>query len=59
MKACPYRADFYTKLAADPAGAPASQEKLDEDLNKWLTALAFIVERVQTFYVAGGYDKGF
>lgn len=59
MKACPYRADFYTKMAADPAGGPpSSQEKLDAELNQWLTALASIVERLQAFYVAGAYDKG-
>jgi len=59
MKACPYRADFYAKLAADPAGGPAaSAEQLDSELNTWLAALASIVERVQAFYVAGGHEKG-
>jgi len=59
MKACPYRKDFYDKLAADPnGGAPASPEKLDEELNKWLAALAAIVERVQAFYESGGHNKG-
>ncbi|KAI0081963.1 het-c2 protein [Panus rudis PR-1116 ss-1] len=60
MKACPYKADFYAKLAADPAGGPpASQEKLHEELNKWLTALDAIVTRLQNFYEAGGHNKGF
>ncbi|KAG6831724.1 hypothetical protein H0H87_004275 [Tephrocybe sp. NHM501043] len=60
MKACPYRADFYTKLAADPSGgAPATPEKLDEELNKWLAALAAIVAKVQAFYEAGDHGKGF
>lgn len=60
MKACPYRADFYAKLAADPEGGPsASQDKLNEELNAWLAALSSIVARVQTFYVEGQYDKGF
>ncbi|KAF9482212.1 glycolipid transfer protein [Pholiota conissans] len=60
MKACPYRADFYAKLAADPAGGPAAtQEKLNEELNAWLAALSSIVARVQTFYVEGKHDKGF
>lgn len=60
MKACPYRADFYTKLAADPdGGAPASQEKLNEELDKWLVALAAIVARMENFYEKGGYGKGF
>ncbi|KAG5653526.1 hypothetical protein H0H81_012600 [Sphagnurus paluster] len=60
MKACPYRNDFYTKLAADPAGGPpATQEKLDEELNKWLAALAAIVARMEEFYEKGGHGKGF
>ncbi|KAG5352596.1 Pleckstrin like proteiny domain-containing family A member [Termitomyces sp. T112] len=60
MKACPYRADFYKKLAADPSGGPpASQEKLDEELNKWLAALDAIVARVEAFYEKGSYGKGF
>ncbi|KAF9564745.1 glycolipid transfer protein [Agrocybe pediades] len=59
MKACPYRADFYAKLAADPAGGPpASQEKLNEELDKWLAALSSIVARVQAFYEKGNYAKG-
>ncbi|KAF8902903.1 het-c2 protein [Gymnopilus junonius] len=60
MKACPYRADFYTKLAADPdGGAPASQEKLNEELDKWLAALSSIVARMDAFYEIGNYAKGF
>ena len=60
MKACPYRADFFNKLKADPAGGPAaSDEHLNEGLNKWLTSLDGIVTRVQTFYKTGGHDKGF
>ncbi|PFH49754.1 hypothetical protein AMATHDRAFT_146877 [Amanita thiersii Skay4041] len=60
MKACPYRSEFYAKLAADPdGGAPASQERVDEALNKWLTALSAIVEQMETFYESGGYGKGF
>ena len=59
MKACPYRADFYGKLAADPAGgASASQEKLNEELDKWLAALHAIVSRMEAFYEKGGYSKG-
>lgn len=59
MKACPYRKDFYTKLAADPTGGePASQAKLDEDLDKWLAGLHTLVTRMQTFYEEGGYSKG-
>ena len=60
MKACPYRADFYAKLAADPAGGAAvPADKLNEDLNKWLTALAAIVSRMEAFYEQGGHNKGF
>ena len=40
MKACPYRADFYTKLASDPAGGTAvPTATLNEELNKWLAGL--------------------
>lgn len=60
MKACPYREGFYTKLAADPAGGPACpSDKLNSELNKWLTALDSIVTRVQTFQEKNGYNKGF
>jgi hypothetical protein len=60
MRACPSRADFYAKLAADPAGGPpASAERLDEELNKWLTSLDAIDKRIETFYEAGGHGKGF
>ncbi|CAL1706234.1 unnamed protein product [Somion occarium] len=59
MKACPYKADFYAKLAADPAGGPPiSQDKLNEELNTWLAALDAIVTRMQTFYETGGHNKG-
>ncbi|KAJ3509027.1 hypothetical protein NLJ89_g5437 [Agrocybe chaxingu] len=60
MKACPYRADFYAKLAADPSGGPpATQEKLNEELDKWLEALSAIVAKEEAFYEAGGHAKGF
>lgn len=60
MKACPYRKDFYAKLAADPqGGAPYPTDKLNEDLNKWLAALSSIVTRVQTFQEKNGYNKNF
>jgi len=58
LRACPHRADFYNNLKADSAGVPpASDEHLNESLNKWLTALDSIVTRLQTFYKAGGHDK--
>jgi len=60
MKACPYRKDFYAKLAADPDGGPSVPDaKLNEDLNKWLEALSAIVARLETFYQEGGHNKGF
>jgi len=60
MKACPYRADFYTKLAADPeGGVSASQEALNEALDLWLAGLDAIVKRIEAFYVQGGYGEGF
>lgn len=60
MKACPYRADFFTKLRADQEGGePVTQEELETDLNKWLAALSAIVQHMQDFYVEGNYDKGF
>ena len=60
MKACPYRADFYAKLVADKSGGPpASEERLNEQLNKWLGALETIVKRMEDFYAKGKYDKGF
>ena len=60
MKACPYRADFYAKLAADKSGGPpASDEKVNEQLDKWLAALEAIVQRMEAFYAKGKHDKGF
>lgn len=60
MKACPLRADFYAKLAGDPTGGPpASQEKLNKELDEWLAGLSPILTRIETFYVKGDYAKGF
>ena len=60
MKACPYRADFYAKLARDQSGGPsASKEKLNEQLNAWLEALDGIVKRMQAFYDKGKHGQGF
>ncbi|KZT25490.1 glycolipid transfer protein [Neolentinus lepideus HHB14362 ss-1] len=59
MNACPHRVDFYNKLAADPAGgASMPEDKLNEELNKWLSSLEHIVTRVEAFYEKGGYSKG-
>lgn len=43
MKACPYRTDFYAKLGSPP-------EKVDAELEKWLSALERIVKRMQDLY---------
>ncbi|KAG8929681.1 hypothetical protein FRC03_001603 [Tulasnella sp. 419] len=51
MKACPYRSDFYQKLG------PA--DKVDTDMQTWLTALDGIVKHLQAFYEDGGHGKGF
>ncbi|KAJ3807160.1 glycolipid transfer protein domain-containing protein [Lentinula lateritia] len=60
MKACPYRKDFYAKLASDPNGGPAVTDNiLSEELDKWLAALDLIVKRMQAFYEKHGYNKGF
>lgn len=60
MKACPYRADFYAKLVEDKSGgAPASEQKMNEQLDKWLGGLAGIVGRMEVFYAKGKHDKGF
>ncbi|KAJ2926739.1 hypothetical protein H1R20_g10347, partial [Candolleomyces eurysporus] len=60
MKACPYRAGFYAKLAADSTGGPSiTSERLNEDLDKWLAALSQIVARLEAFYEKGGHNKGF
>lgn len=59
MKACPYRNDFYAKLAADPdGGAPASTETVEKALDTWLDALGAIVKQMEAFYELGGYGKG-
>ncbi|KIJ63435.1 hypothetical protein HYDPIDRAFT_92765 [Hydnomerulius pinastri MD-312] len=58
MKACPYRKDFYAKLASDPAGGPpVPQDKLNEELNKWLDALDKIVDRMRKLYKEKGYGE--
>ncbi|KAF9527325.1 glycolipid transfer protein domain-containing protein [Crepidotus variabilis] len=60
MKACPYRKDFYEKLASDPSGGPpATQDKLNTELDKWLAALSSIVTRMENFYEKDGHNKGF
>lgn len=59
MKACPYRKDFYAKLASDPDGGVSVQsETLNTELDKWLAGLDGIVKRMEAFYEKGGYAKG-
>lgn len=43
MKACPYRKDFYAKL-----GAP--QDRVNAQLDEWVTSLERIVGELQQFY---------
>ncbi|CAH7669791.1 glycolipid transfer protein domain-containing protein [Phakopsora pachyrhizi] len=50
MKACPYRADLFKKLG--------TKERVDVELDKWLTGLDSIVSRIQKFYEKGNYGKG-
>jgi len=60
MAACPYRSVFYAKLGADPdGGASVSEDKLHEELDKWLAGLDAIVKRMAAFYEKGGYGKVF
>ncbi|KAG6909817.1 hypothetical protein DXG01_015310 [Tephrocybe rancida] len=59
MKACPERGDFYNKLAADPNGAPQSQEALKAQLTKWLEGLNSVVTQLEGFYEQGNHATGF
>lgn len=56
MSACPYRKDFYAKLAADPeGGASVAGDKLDEELDKWLEGLDRIVAQMRKVYEENRY----
>jgi hypothetical protein len=60
MAACPYRSVFYAKLAADPDGGPSvPEDKLNEELDKWLAGLDAIVKRMAEFYEKDKYGKVF
>lgn len=50
MKACPGREDLFAKLGP--------KEKVEVDLENWLTGLHKIVNRIQSFYEKGNYGKG-
>jgi hypothetical protein len=54
MKACPYRADFYDKLA----GGKDEDEKMMQQLVEWLVAFEKIVAILVAFYASEKYDKG-
>jgi hypothetical protein len=43
MKACPYRADFYSKLGND-------QNRVKDELREWLTALECIVTILNNYF---------
>ncbi|KAK4053800.1 hypothetical protein OIV83_001456 [Microbotryomycetes sp. JL201] len=51
MKACPYRATFYSKL-----GPPEAD--IDGELEKWLAALEKIIAQVEAAFERGQYTKG-
>lgn len=58
MKACPYRKDFYVKLAADPdGGASATDKKVEEELNRWLEGLERIVVQMRKVYKEKEYGE--
>ncbi|KAG9317982.1 het-c2 protein [Chiua virens] len=58
MKACPYRKDFYTKLATDPIdGTSASSDKVNEALDRWLEGLDKTVMQMQRVYKEKGYGQ--
>lgn len=57
MKACPYREDFYKKLANGNVG-PEIAAKVLKQLEEWLEALEKIVEIIEKFYESGNYGKG-
>ena len=58
MKACPYRRDFYAKLAADPeGGASVAGDQVDEELNKWLKGLDRIIAQMRKVYEENRYGK--
>lgn len=57
MKACPYREDFYKKLA-NGSVAPEIVAKVLKQLEEWLEALEKIVAIIEAFFESGNYGKG-
>ena len=59
MSGCPNREDLYTKLKEDKTeGKDATEEELDEKLNRWLAALEEIATKIDTFLEVNNYKKG-
>lgn len=60
MAACPARATFYKKLAkpSDDLPEAASQEKVQEQGEKWLNGLEVIIKRMKALYAEHDYGKG-
>ena len=58
LSVCPARAEFLKKLQSDPNGAaPATEEKVEADLVKWLAGLKKVVNTMEAFYEQGKYGK--
>ncbi|KAI5119802.1 hypothetical protein M0805_006935 [Coniferiporia weirii] len=58
MYGCPKRDVLYKELKEDKEGGPAAtQEELDELLNKWLEALGVLLAGISDFYKAGSYGE--
>ena len=56
---CPAKDVLYVKLKEDKSGGPAaSQEELDEKLNRWLEGLDEITTRIALFYQDDNIKKG-
>lgn len=51
MKACPYRKDFFDKLGDD-------LNKINEQLEEWVSNLEKIVDEIMKFFESGNYGKG-
>jgi len=52
IRACPYRADFYSRLMQD--GDPA---RFEEEMGKWLTGLGRVVAHMASFYEREGFGR--
>ena len=52
LKACPNRREFYLRISQG-----GSQERLDEELARWLSGLDELVQRMAKFFDVGGHGK--